>query len=260
MSCTARTGTTTGRISSGKRGCGVVQTISSDDIRRLKGRGYLYNRGTATFSSRIVTVNGRLSAAQMRLLADLASRFGTGAVTLTTRQNFELPGIPFGKIAAFEGALAAGGLSVGGTGPRVRPVVSCKGTTCPCGLIDTFALAQAIHERFYLGWHDVTLPGKFKIAVGGCPNNCVKPDLNDLGIVGKVLPGGTRGYQITLGGHWGRTGAAGSPVAVLATETEVLEYVEKILVFYRDQGKPGERLFKTLARLGTFPDGANRQP
>jgi dissimilatory sulfite reductase (desulfoviridin) alpha/beta subunit len=33
----------------------------------------------------------------------------------------------------------------------------------------------------------VKLPHKFKIAVGGCPNNCVKPDLNDLGIIGQRL-------------------------------------------------------------------------
>ncbi len=39
-----------------------------------------------------------------------------------------------------------------------------------------------------MGYHDVTLPHKFKIAVGGCPNNCVKPDLNDLGIVGQRVP------------------------------------------------------------------------
>ncbi len=32
------------------------------------------------------------------------------------------------------------------------------------------------------------LPHKFKIAVGGCPNNCVKPELNDLGIIGQRLP------------------------------------------------------------------------
>lgn len=70
----------------------------------------------------------------------------------------------------------------------MRPVVSCKGTTCQYGLIDTFALSEEIHERFYLGYHDVLLPHKFKIAVGGCPNNCVKPDLNDLGIVGQRVP------------------------------------------------------------------------
>ncbi|NLK74743.1 MAG: (4Fe-4S)-binding protein, partial [Clostridiales bacterium] len=32
------------------------------------------------------------------------------------------------------------------------------------------------------------LPHKFKIAVGGCPNNCVKPDLNYLGIIGQMVP------------------------------------------------------------------------
>ena len=67
-------------------------------------------------------------------------------------------------------------------------MVSCKGTTCVFGLYDTQALAKEIHQRFYVEYHDVVLPHKFKIAVGGCPNNCVKPDLNDLGIVGQRVP------------------------------------------------------------------------
>ena len=36
--------------------------------------------------------------------------------------------------------------------------------------------------------HGAALPHKFKIAVGGCPNNCVKPQLNDLGVVGTRRP------------------------------------------------------------------------
>ena len=80
------------------------------------------------------------------------------------------------------------GLETGGTGAKVRPVVSCKGTTCQYGLIDTFALSEEIHQRFYKGYRDVKLPHKFKIAVGGCPNNCVKPNLNDIGIIGQRVP------------------------------------------------------------------------
>ena len=34
----------------------------------------------------------------------------------------------------------------------------------------------------------MVLPHKFKIAVGGCPNNCVKPNLNDMGIIGQRIP------------------------------------------------------------------------
>lgn len=225
-----------------------MQTISMDDVRSVKGKGFLHNKKTDCFSARIVTTNGLVTAAQTRALADIAEKFGNGMVTLTTRQSFELPGVPFARIAEFTAAVEATGLSVGGTGPRVRPVVACKGTTCPCGLVDTFSLAKKIHERFYKGWHDVKLPGKFKIAVGGCPNNCVKPDLNDLGVVGCMLPSGARGYRVLLGGHWGRTGGAGTEAAVFATEDEVLDFIDKVLSFYRDKGNPGERFFKTVAR------------
>ena len=94
----------------------------------------------------------------------------------------EVQGIPFEKIDEFRAYIEKEGLTTGGTGSKVRPVVSCKGTTCQYGLIDTFALSEEIHERFYEGYRSVKLPHKFKIAVGGCPNNCVKPDLNDIGI------------------------------------------------------------------------------
>ena len=43
-------------------------------------------------------------------------------------------------------------------------------------------------DGFYEGFQDVALPHKFKIAVGGCPNNCVKPNLNDVGIIGQRIP------------------------------------------------------------------------
>ena len=107
---------------------------------------------------------------------------------MTTRLTLEIQHIPFDNIEPLREFLAQRGLETGGTGSKVRPVVSCKGTTCQYGLIDTFALSEEIHERFYHGYHEVKLPHKFKIAVGGCPNNCVKPDLNDLGVVGQRVP------------------------------------------------------------------------
>ena len=225
--------------------------MTAEEIKAFKGRGWLLNKGTETFSARVVTGNGKVTAEQVQAVADAARAYGSGVVTLTVRQTFEVPGVPAASIKAFEAALARVGLSVGGTGPRVRPVVSCKGTLCPRGLIDTFALSEAIHRRFYVGWHGVALPGKFKIGVGGCPNNCIKPDLNDIGVAGAVLPGGARGYRITLGGHWGRTGAAGREMpGVLPDEESVLAFIERVLNFYRANGQPGERFFKTLDRIG----------
>ena len=124
----------------------------------------------------------------MRCLSEAAEKYGNGKITFTSRLTVELPGIAYENITPFIEFVGQEGMVTGGTGSKVRPVVSCKGTTCVFGLYDTQELAREIHERFYVAYHDVTLPHKFKIAVGGCPNNCVKPDLNDLGIVGQRVP------------------------------------------------------------------------
>ena len=162
-------------------------SIHPDDIKRVKGQGFLNNKGTDCFNARILTTNGNVSTEQIRAIAEAADKFGSGRVQFTSRMTVELPGIPYDKIAEFQAFLGEYGLYTGGTGPKVRPVVSCKGTTCQYGLYDTFGLSEKIHQRFYLGYHDVKLPHKFKIATGGCPNNCVKPDLNDLGVIGQRI-------------------------------------------------------------------------
>ncbi len=164
-------------------------TISAADEKRVKAMGFLSNKGTDNFSGRIITVNGKITAAQQRCIAEAAEKFGNGAVTFTTRLTIEVQGIPYDQIEAFQAYIAREGLTTGGTGSLVRPVVACKGTTCQYGLLDSFAISEEIHRRFYEGYHGVKLPHKFKIAVGGCPNNCVKPDLNDLGIIGQRIPG-----------------------------------------------------------------------
>lgn len=163
--------------------------IPPDEVRRVKGLGCLQDkRQPDHFNVRVITRNGKISSKEQMVIAEAAERFGSGEVTMTTRLTLEIQGVPFDSIDALRNYLGENGLETGGTGSKVRPVVSCKGTTCQYGLIDTFALSEKLHELFYVGYHDVPLPHKFKIAVGGCPNNCVKPDLNDLGIVGQRIP------------------------------------------------------------------------
>ena len=229
----------------------MATTLTPDEIKAFKGKGWLLNKGTDTFSARVITVNGKVSADQLQAVAEASRKYGSGEVTFTSRQTMEVLGVPAASVDSFEAAISEAGMSIGGTGPRVRPITACKGTVCPRGLIDTFAISQKIHERFYLGWHGITLPGKFKIGVGGCPNNCIKPNLNDLGVTGVVLPDGKRGYRITLGGHWGRIGGAGIEVpGILEDDDSVLSFIERTLAFYRDNGQSGERFYKTLERIG----------
>ena len=280
--------------------------LSPDEIKRVKGLGCLQDkRYNDVFNVRVITKNGKITAEEHRTVAEAAERFGSGEITMTSRLTLEIQGVKYDNIDAVIAFLAEHGLETGGTGSLVRPVVSCKGTTCQYGLIDTFGLSEKIHERFYKGYHNVTLPHKFKIAVGGCPNNCMKPDLNDLGIVGQRAPmfdfskcrgckicqvekncpikaatlsdgklvvdsadcnscgrckgkcpfGVTEeyvtGYKIYIGGRWGKKIANGKPLSKLFTsEEEVLDTVERAILFFRNEGITGERFADTVARLG----------
>ena len=164
-------------------------SVSEEDIARVKALGFLRDKRTADkFNGRVITRNGKITAAECRTVAEAAELYGSGEVTMTSRLTLEIQGVPYDNIEPLRAYLMQAGLETGGTGAKVRPVVSCKGTTCRIGLIDTFDLSEEIHERFFHGYGNVKLPHKFKIAVGGCPNNCVKPDLNDVGIIGQKVP------------------------------------------------------------------------
>lgn len=281
-------------------------TLTPEEIKRVKGLGCLQDkRYPDVFNVRVITRNGKLSVEEHRAIAEAAERFGSGSVTMTTRLTMEIQGVPYAKLNELFDFLHAHGLESGGTGSKVRPIVSCKGTTCQYGLLDSFGLSEKLHERFYIGYHNVTLPHKFKIAVGGCPNNCVKPDLNDLGIVGQRVPvpdlskcrgcphcqvdaacpiktakladGKLRidptacnhcgrckskcpfgvtdtfidGYKVYLGGRWGKRVAHGHPMdKIFTSEEEVLDLVERAILFYRAEGVTGERFADTIDRLG----------
>lgn len=163
--------------------------VSPEEVTRVKGLGFLRDKTTADkFNARVITRNGKITAEEARIIAEAAELYGSGEVTMTSRLTMEIQGVPYHNIDEIREYLMKGGLETGGTGSKVRPVVSCKGTTCQYGLTDTFELSEEIHERFYHGYSSVKLPHKFKIAVGGCLNNCVKPDLNDIGIIGQRIP------------------------------------------------------------------------
>lgn len=162
--------------------------ITAEEKAKLKGQGFLPQRDGEHFAVRVITKDGTSSARQAAKLARIAETYGRGYLSYTTRLTVEIPWIRFDDIAKVKEELAEVDLASGGTGPRVRPVVACKGTVCVFGLYDTQELAREIHDRFYTGYYDVRLPHKFKIGIGGCPNNCIKPNLNDFGIMGQRMP------------------------------------------------------------------------
>ena len=288
-------------IAESQEGC----TLTAEQIKSVKGLGFLHHKGTNKFNGRVITRNGRITVEESQAIAEAAKLYGDGHMMMTTRLTIEVSGIDYQNIEAFRAYLGKAGLETGGTGSKVRPVVSCKGTTCQYGIFDTYDLSNEIHERFYKGYQAVSLPHKFKIAVGGCPNNCVKPNLNDLGIIGarvlsfdvdkcrgcgkcqlaaacpvhaaQVIDGklvideaicnhcgrciskcpfhcndeAVDGWKVYVGGRWGKKVAHGQMLDKIFTDRqEVLDVVEKAILLFRSEGKPGERFADTIDRIG----------
>lgn len=227
-------------------------SLTQAEINALKGRGFLNNRGTDMFSGRIVGAGGVFTAEQVQSMAELAQKFGNGKVTFTSRLGAEIPGIPADQIDAAEQFAKDHDIAFGGTGPKIRPVIACKGTTCVFGNYDTQALAKKIHEEYYLGWRSVVLPHKFKIGLGGCPNSCMKPTVNDFGVEGRpVAPGKPKQFAIYVGGTWGKkTREGGFELPRLFGEEEVLPTLEKTMLWYRENAFQKERLRLAIERLG----------
>ena len=279
--------------------------ITKEQIMSVKGRGFLQNRGTNCFSGRLVSVAGQFSPHELRTLAECAERFESGEIIFTARLSAEIVGIPFEKIPEAEAFMAERGLKFGGTGAKVRPITACKGTTCVYGNIDTRALAQTIHDQFYVGMGDVKLPHKFKIGVGGCPNSCMKPSLNDVGVEGckafsfdpslcrgcktcavavncpskaasvvngKAVIDGNKcthcgvcvgkcpfgaapkeaesACRVFVGGTWGKTQRMGTPLRRTYPVDDVPAVIEKVLLWYKENGYAKERLGACIDRLG----------
>jgi len=228
--------------------------ITKEDIVSVKERGFLRNRGTDCFSGRLVSAGGVYTTETLKAIAECSEKFGNGKVGFTSRLSAEIVGIPFEKIPEAEAFMAERGLYFGGTGKKIRPITACKGTTCVFGLIDTQNLAAIIHERFYVGMASVKLPHKFKIGVGGCPNSCMKPSLNDVGIEGcrATAESGEKinACKVYVGGTWGKTQRTGTQLTNTYSEDEVLTVIEKIMLWYKENGYSKERLGAAIDRIG----------
>lgn len=162
----------------------------SDAAAEWKKRGCMPDyRFDDLYNIWLITRNGKLSADQLAALSEAADRFGSGQVKITPRQIVSVEGVKEEELDAALTFLEGHGLMADSSEMLVRPVTACMGTTCKNGLIDTDSLCERLFDRFFTGWAGVELPQKFKIGISGCPNNCAKADLNDVGIIGRMTPG-----------------------------------------------------------------------
>ncbi|MBW9220623.1 Coenzyme F420 hydrogenase/dehydrogenase, beta subunit C-terminal domain [Methanothermococcus sp. SCGC AD-155-M21] len=127
---------------------------------------------------------GWYSTEEINEIINTSKRYN-GKIKITNRGAFEIHCIDPFYVEELVLELSKRNFITGSEGPLVRATLACPGGgNCSSGLIDTNELGVIIDERF----KEHPAPYKFKIAISGCPNKCVRPQIHDIGIVGVKYP------------------------------------------------------------------------
>jgi sulfite reductase (ferredoxin) len=206
-------------------------------------------------------LRGRLAPDQMRSLAGLAERFGTGELRTTTMQNLVIVNAPRARAGELERAIDRAGFPLDAS-PFRRGTVACTGSEfCKLALTETKGFARWLVEDL-----EARLPGfqeHVRINVTGCPNSCGQHWIADIGIEGKKIKMDGRlvdAYYFCVGGAVGRHQAVARPVGYRVPASAVPEAVERLLRAYLAERRPDQsfRAFcaaRTDEELRTFLAG-----
>ncbi len=202
---------------------------------------------------------GDASSAQMRLMADLAKRYGHDELRISHEQNVILPHVHRGDLPSVYAALKAAGLGTANIG-LISDIIACPGMDyCALATARSIPIAQEIALRFdeLKLEHDV---GPLKIKISGCINACGHHHVGHIGILG-LDRAGVENYQITLGGDGTEDASIGERAGPGFSAEQIVPAIERIVLAYLDlRTEPTETFLQTYRRLGLAPFKAALYP
>ncbi len=209
---------------------------------------------------RIVTVSlkahgatpGDATADQMRVMADLAERFGHAELRISHEQNVILPHVHLSDLPAVHEALRAAGLGTANVG-LISDIIACPGMDyCALATARSIPVAQQIALRFdaLKLEHDI---GPLKIKISGCINACGHHHVGHIGILG-LDRAGVENYQITLGGDGSEDAVVGERTGPGFAYDRIVPAIERLIHAYLAlRTEPSETFLQTYRRLGMAP-------
>ena len=199
---------------------------------------------------------GDCTSAQLRAIAALARRHGSGMLRTTNDQNLYLPWIPGDRVAAVYDRLRELRLAEPDA-LHITDVTSCPGADyCSLAVSRSMGMAAEIRKRLMEQNGDVEDLGLFRIKISGCPNSCGQHHVADIGLTGLSLKGQdgeeATHYSVLVGGVLGEDGAAiGHRLAGRYPESAVPGVISALAECYRRRRQVGERFGVFVSRVGT---------
>lgn len=210
---------------------------------KLGEKGAILQRDKETYAIAPHIPCGVVTPQLLRTIADVAEKYEAQAIKITGAARVAIVGLKEEDVdAAWNDIQLDKGAAVG---LCVRSVRACPGTTfCRLGKQDALGIGMKLDTLY----HSLELPGKFKMAVSGCHLSCSESWVRDIGLIGQK-----EGWQLVIGGNVGAAPRIAQEVTVGLDDKQVFDAIDQTIQRYKDVAKRGERLGKTIERLGLSP-------
>jgi len=186
---------------------------------------------------------GRLTVAQLRGLADIAQRHGSGTIRLTVWQNLLVSDVPDAAVDAALAEIAA--LGLGHTASAVRGgLVACTGNAgCKFAASDTKR-----HGADLADWLEprITLSAPINIHLTGCHHSCAQHYVADIGLLAAKVERGeemVEGFDLHVGGGAGPEQKIGRLIRKGIAADELPAMVLVLLEAWQRDGAPSFQAF-----------------
>lgn len=162
------------------------------NTKKVMKNAYRITKNKYETALRVRIPGGCVDPESLMIVSKIASEYGNGQIHMTTRQGFEILGIKMecmeevnklvqpiiDKMNINQEEKGKGYPSAG-----TRNISACIGNkVCPKAQYNTTEFAKKIEDAVFP--NDLHV----KVALTGCPNDCIKARSHDFGIIGMTLP------------------------------------------------------------------------
>jgi ferredoxin-nitrite reductase len=216
---------------------GIAGEIGDDGFSRLHLVGLYTQKQDDHFMVRTKIPGGRITAEQARALGAVAETyarapadhggttqnpvFGDGFLDITTRQGVQFHWVSPADVPDLWDRIEATGITtLQASGNTLRNVVSCPLAGLDDVGVDPRPIADDLADAFEGESRYANLPRKLKVSVVGCPDNCGRAEIQDLGFT-PARKDGRQGFHVKVGGGLSDGPRAATDLGIFLTPEQV---------------------------------------
>lgn len=223
-------------------------SIPDEKFRSLRlARGIYGQRQPGVQMIRIKLPYGKVTAAQLRRISEVADTYSTGRLHITTRQDIQIHYVDLEHTPQLWAQLEKDQITIReACGNAVRNVTASETAGIdPNEPFDVSPYAQAVFEYFLRHPAGQELGRKFKVSFSATDADTGLSYLHDLGFIAKI-ENNTRGFKVMVGGGLGSQPHHAQELYSFLPANKIIPLMEMVIRVF---DRYGERKSRAKARL-----------